>query len=206
VANYVSADELREYIGSDTSQFEGLLETACAVASRTVENMTGRIFFDTGNPSILHFEPTDPYCVQTDDFSTLTGLVVEVDTGYDNTYATTLTIDTDFIAQPRDQLRNGQPWPYTSLQIAPRSRHYFPPAYLGQHETVRVTARWGWASVPEQVKHACLIGAKEWFSRKDTNAGGYFGMDGWGPVRMRENSDVRALIGPYTLNGPVTVL
>src|SRR6185369_13317676 len=138
---------------------------------------------------------SDMWCVETDDFSTLTGLVVETDTGYDNTYATALTINTDFIVQPRDQLQNGQPWPYTKLVMAPRSRHYFPAPYLGQRETVRVTARWGWSAVPDQVKHACLIGAKDWFQGKDANPGGYIGLGDWGPVRMRENLNVRYLLG-----------
>ncbi len=203
--NYITPDELRERIGSDTTNFTTSINAACAVASREIENMTSRVFFDSGQTSVLHFVPTDPYCVQTDDFSTLTGLVVEVDTGYDNTYATTLTVGTDFIAQPRDQLRNGQPWPYMSLQIAPRSHHYFPPAYLGQRETVRVTARWGWADVPDMVHEACLVGAAALFAAKDS-PDGFVGIDGWGPTRVRENPMVRALLGPYMLHGPVTVV
>ncbi len=205
MANYITPDELRERIGSDTTNFTTSIANACTVASRLVENMTGRIFFDQGSVSQLHFAPNDYWCVETDDFSTLTGLIVEVDTGYDNTYATTLTVNTDFVVQPRDQLRNGQPWPYTSLQIAPRSRHYFPAPYIGQHETVRVTARWGWASVPEQVHEACLVAAAQLFAAKDA-PDGFIGLDGWGPVRTRENPEIRGLLGPYMLNGPVTVI
>lgn len=205
VPNYVTEDELRERIGSDTLNFPTTITNACTSASRLIENMTGRVFYDSGSVSARYYEPDEPWCCDVDDFTTTTGLIVQTDTGYDDTFATTFTLDTDFIVTPRNQIRNGQPWPYTGLRIAPRSTGWFPPPCAGQHETVKVTAQWGWSAVPDQVHEACLVAAAQLFSAKDA-PDGFVGLDGWGPVRTRENPEVRALLGPYMLNGPVTVI
>jgi len=205
MSNYIDGDELRARIGSDTSNFQSVIDAVCTVASREIENITGRVFFSQTNPSSLLYRPDEAWCCETDDFSTTTGLIVQTDTGYDNTYATTLTLDVDYVVTPRNALYNGQPWPYMGLRIAPRSPHWFPPPAIGQVETVKVTALWCWSQVPDMVHEACLIGAAQLFAGKDS-ADGFIGLDGWGPVKIRENPMVRQLLGPYMLNGPVTVV
>ncbi len=204
--NYITGLELREYLGSDTTNWADLIDAACTVASRTVEGMTDRIFFDEGVVSTRYYEPEDYYCVEPDDFSTATGLVVQTVSNYvSGTYD--LTWDaTSYRLEPVN--RNHGPysgWPYEKIVARGISR-FFPLPVPGLPETVAVTAQWGWEAVPEQIKHATLIAAKRLFQLKDADPTGTMGLDGWGPVKIRENPEVRALLEPFARSGLVTII
>jgi hypothetical protein len=45
MSDYLTTDELRAWIGSDTTNFEGAAQAACTVASRAVEKMCSRYFY-----------------------------------------------------------------------------------------------------------------------------------------------------------------
>jgi hypothetical protein len=64
----------------------------------------------------------------------------------------------------------------------------------GREATVSVTStRWGWAAVPDRVKEATLVGAKDLAGLRDTRFG-VAGFGEFGVVRMRENPQVRMLL------------
>jgi hypothetical protein len=64
---------------------------------------------------------------------------------------------------------------------------------------VRVTARWGWPDVPDEINTATLLLANRFYMRKDSPEG-VAGTTEWGAIRMsRVDPDVEALIGPYRL-------
>jgi hypothetical protein len=66
---------------------------------------------------------------------------------------------------------------------------------------VRVTAKFGWPTVPDDIVQACLIQASRLFKRADSPEG-VMGSSEWGVVRLsRRDPDVWALIEPYTLPG-----
>jgi hypothetical protein len=202
LTDYISVAQLRDYIGSDTSNFEAVAQTACTVASRAVETMCDRVFTADTTATARYFDADSYYCVDVDDFHTVTGLIVATDDAADGTYSTTWTINTDFITLPVNQRQGGiGGWPYTELRSLGTRTLTKPYPYVRPY--VKVTAKWGWAAVPDQVEHATLVAAARLFKMKDA-ADGFIGLDGWGPVRIRENPEVRALLGPF-IKHPVSV-
>jgi hypothetical protein len=65
----------------------------------------------------------------------------------------------------------------------------------------RITARWGWPAVPDDIAQATLLLANRRFMRVDSPEG----VAGWndqGPVRVsRFDPDIEDLVGPYVLPG-----
>ncbi len=200
MTDYIQPEELRAYIGSDTTNFEDLIQLCCTAASRSIEGICGRSFVDAGSVSARRFSPCDPYYVDVDDFSTTSGLIVQTDTGYNFSYGTTLTLNTDFFVEPVNQLRGALPWPYTRLVATALSNltYPFPPLTRAWRQpTIQVTARWGWAAVPAPIKDACLMAGAQLFKLKDA-PDGFVGIDGWGPTKVKENALIRATVADYT--------
>lgn len=196
MTDYITPAELRDYIGSETTNFAALAQRTCTVTSATINGMCGRYFYQDAALSAKVFDPDDAYCTKVKDISTTTGLIVATDDAADGTYSTTWTLDTDYFLEPANQEQGGiTGWPYTKITSL-ATRVFWKRTSAYRRPLVKVTAKWGWAAVPDPVKHACLEGAAQRFKMKDA-ADGFIGLDGWGPVRVRENPDVQALLGPY---------
>ncbi len=202
MTDYITSDELRDYIGSDTTNFQSVVSSSCTVASRMVEQATGRYFYQDSVATARDYAACNSFQVDTDDISTTTGLIVATDDQYDRSYSTSWTITTDFIVHPVNPSASGTTRPYTSL-IATAASKWFPRPWYGQREPVRVTAQWGWAAVPDDVKQATLILGAWLFKMKDA-PGGTLGLDGWGPAVYKENKNAALLLGPY-MKDPVSV-
>lgn len=63
--------------------------------------------------------------------------------------------------------------------------------------TLTVTAKWGWAAIPERVKHAALIVAKEVVQNRDDVKLGIVDLGDIGAGVARTNSHVRGVINDY---------
>lgn len=196
MSNYATLAELRAWTGVDDSLDDDLLESSLTAAELAVETWCGRKFTQDASATAARFRPQSmgwlylpafrPGGTCTADISTLTGLVVKTDDNDDGTYETTWTVTTDFEVEPFD----GPPF---HKVIAVGSR-YFPTCY--RRPVVQVTARWGWASVPEPVKTATLILAGEYAKLKDAPFG-VAGFGDFGVVRIRQNPKVAELLARY---------
>lgn len=109
-----------------------------------------------------------------------TGYTVETsDTG---TTWTTLTEGTDYDAYPDNALDLGQPIAALVSDTAWPAR-------------VRVTAQWGWPSVPSSVTEATILRAAYLYTRKDSPQG-VLGSDQWGLIRVPHlDPDFKRLLG-----------
>ena len=193
MTNYLTVDDLRDHIGSDTTNFAGVAARVCTVASRTVEQMCERYFTQDSGVTVRYFDPYSHWECPVDDISTVTGLLVATDDAVDGTYGTSWTITTDFLLKPINQRRGGiSGWPYECIQ-AVDTRSF---TLNTRRPFVKVTAKWGWAAVPDNVTQAALLGAAYLFKMKDA-ADGFVGVDGWGPVRMKQNPAVHDLLLPF---------
>jgi hypothetical protein len=201
--DYITTEELRSYIGDDTTLNEDVIQSACTVASRAVEAICDRVFTDAGSVSARYFAPSDQYHCPVDDFNTVTGLIVATDDTYDGTFATTWTINTHFVTQPRNARRGPLAWPFDTLEST-GSTYLFPLPVRGRNETVKVTARWGWTAAPDLIVQATYVAAAEIFKLKDAPFG-HIGFDPSGfAMRIRENPKVKELLRPY-MKAPVAV-
>lgn len=202
--SYATSDQLKVYIGQATadSTDNSRITDALNSASRSIEKFCHRQFNTAGSASARVYYP-DGYCLTAvDDFSTTTGLVVKTDEDGDGTYETTWTVSTDFQLEPLNGVVDGETgWPWWQLRTVGAKR--FPCVYSDQVAPLQVTANWGWAAVPANVKQACLILASNYF-RLAGAPFGVAGFDQFGPIRVKNMPQVAELLNPYVLS-PVLV-
>ncbi len=200
VNGYTTADEMREHFGdTGTVMDTEIMERAIEAASRHIDRLCGRRFYQEAATSVRVYRPEDRYVVWVDDISTTTGLVVKTDTTSDFTWGTTWTIDTDFMLEPLNASVVGsgttvQPHAWWRL-VAIGTSYTFPVHEL--RPTLQVTARFGWSAVPDDVQEACILLAAALVHRK-SSPNGVAGFSEFGPMRIsRSDPDVERLLYPY---------
>ena len=195
---YLTVDALKRYLGPITDAVEDdLLADAVASVSREIDSHCGRRFYadQTATARLYETDSTTWLCV--DDFWTTTGLVVETDYGGAGTFSTVTSASYEL--HPLNGIVDGQVgWPYSELKAV--GLRWPCQTYRAG---MRVTAKWGWASVPAPVTEACKILASETFKLK----GAPFGVasfDQFGPIRVRDNPMAAKKLAPY-VRAPVLV-
>jgi hypothetical protein len=179
---------------ADTSR-DVLLTGALSAASRSIDKECGRRFYLDDDPVARVYRPNrrlvlddDGEWIVTDDIGDLAGLVIETGT------VGSWTVATGVETGPDNAIVRGRP--VTALLrpagvwgiYAPTSR-------------VRVTARWGWPAVPDEIVQATMILAARLYRRKDSPEG-VTGSAEWGVVRLsRTDPDVYALIKDFAMPG-----
>lgn len=158
---YVSVDDLRAYLNIGDPLDDDLVAAVSAAAQNIVDQHCGRQFNDAGTTSARVYAP-DGRFVHVDDFSTTSGLAVAI--GSNGSFTETLTINTDFHLEPLNGIVSGVTgWPYKRIVTSGRCMYPGP--------TVQVTARWGWAAVPDGVQTAVKIQAASVLDRRNSPNG-----------------------------------
>ena len=192
MTEYATLSELKAYLAITDTASDTQLTDALVTASRGIDHFCGRRFFADVAATARVFVPRDSRVVKVDDFQSTSGLIVQVDTGDDATFATTLTA-ADYELQPFNGVNDGEPgWPYYRIVNVTGTW----PCNNRRDATVQVTAKWGWAAVPGPIKQACIYLAEETFKLK----GSPFGVaatDQFGPIRLRDNPKVMNMLKPY---------
>lgn len=189
---YATTTELRRRQGiADTNSYvESNLQDALEAASRGVDRYCGRTFGRTevADASTRTFE-VSASGIQTDDFWTTSGLVIN---------GTAWASVTGTILEPLNGIVDGLPgWPYCRITWLSMWPAAFVPAggWCGGVQTIDVTAAWGWAAVPPDVKSATLMLAAEELKLPDTP----FGVAGFGDyaIRIRSNPKIAERLAPF---------
>jgi hypothetical protein len=186
---YVSADELRDYCQiADTVDDPALLRISRAV-SNGIEAYCRRQFNDAGSATARVFYPDSLNHVVVDDFSTSVGLIVK--TGL--TFGTTLT---GYTLEPLNGIQHGRTgFPYCKIRLYGSTFT----TSTDRRPTVEVTARWGWTTVPDDVKSAVLIKAAKVFKRRYSLEGVVGQGDFVFRVSRYEDPDVADLLRDFVL-------
>lgn len=185
-------------IGTNDTADDTRLELAVAAASRQIDAHCGRRFWQDGTVKVREYFPEDYLTCMVDDISTTVGLIVAVDDDDDGTYETTLTLDTHFILLPTNAADEVPVRPFTELRIVDTDGGAsFSPG--NARPNVRVTAKFGWPAVPDDVTKACLIQASQLFKASDAVFGAaQFGEAGVAlRVQARLNPMAEALLEAY---------
>jgi hypothetical protein len=193
---YGTVDELKTRLNiepTDTSR-DTLLTRSLGAASRGIERATGRRFWLDATPTVRTYNPrrrlvteADGELLRVDDIGDVTGMVVEA--GGNGTAFYTIT---DYETWPDNALADGEP--ITAL-LRPMNIWAIPIT------RIRITAKFGWPTVPDEVTEAALIQATRLFKRKDSPEG-IIGNAEWGVVRLsRRDPDVWNLIEQFVLPG-----
>ena len=176
------------------------IDIALDAAQSMIEDWCGRVFTADTVATARVYVAENYYLVQTDDISTLTGLIVQTDDGEDGTFGTTWTT-ADYQLEPLNGLMNGRARPWNTIRAI--NSLTFP--HNGGQALVRVTAKWGWASVPSAVKQAAIIQTISVFKSVDAPFGATpFAETGILRLRQALHPTAAALLSDYRLD-PVLV-
>lgn len=193
---YVTLADAKSALGLSADADDYELEGAVNAASRAIDHHCRRRFYRDATATARTYTPRNGY-VEVDDFWTTTDLAIATDSAADGTFATTWAT-TDYQLEPLNGVVDGMSgWPYSIIRQI--GAYTFPTSWISV--PVRVTAKWGWASTPPEVRQAALIKAIRLFKRKESPYG-VAGFGEFGVVRLREDPDVVSLIEPYA-KGPV---
>ena len=110
----------------------------------------------------------------------------------DGTFEITLA-STDYNLLPYNAVLDG--WPFNGLETSPQGLYAIPTIKRG----VKITAKFGWASVPKTINTACIIQSERLFKRFDAPLG-IAGTNALGQavlVKPELDEDVKALLTPY---------
>jgi hypothetical protein len=187
---YCTVAQLREHFGDDTSLLTtALLERAINASSRAIDKFCGRRFWVDSVVQAKVYRCDDTHEMGIDDVSTTTGLIVATDTAGDGTWATTWAA-TDYQLEPlnADTEQVAHAW----WRLLAVDRYLFPVHAL--RTTLRVTAKFGWSAIPDEVEQACILRAAAIFKRKES-VDGVAGFGEFGVVRIgRQDPDVMELL------------
>jgi len=188
---YATAAELKFELQADNDTFDtfdDLYDTLVTEASEAIDQYCRRTFVVPGSATVRYFFPTiggdELYGLP--DIASESDLVIAHDSANNGLYTTTLTAATDYVAytNPLGMITNLVSVNGFGLRASRR------PPY-------KVTARFGWPSVPGPVHRACIILARRYFTRKDSPSG-VLGFGDLGAVKLSVvDPDVQALLGSY---------
>jgi hypothetical protein len=201
VNGYLSVDQLQSAVGDTT--FGHIPEHIRAInaASRQIDMWAGRYFYQDAAPSSRLLDVVDRTKVYAGDFDSTSGVVVATDDTGDGTYSTVWTSDqwqaqSDSVPNMPFVRFNG--WPWTCITTTTRSREF---PVSGRRPNVRVTATWGWGSVPGAIEQACEALAILYYQAKDTSAGGIIDIDSVDRLSTDPLAVAGALVRPYSVPG-----
>jgi hypothetical protein len=191
---YVTRAELAAWLGIVDSQNDQQLDSARVSASRAIDRYTARRFYKDTTATKRIYNPYSVWTVDIDDVATTSGLIVQTDDNDDGTADTTWSAS-DYITEPLNGVNSGvEGWPITRLRVT--GNKFWP--QIIYRPAVHVTAIWGWAAIPEQVKQATLIVAADLYKQKDSPFG-VAGFGDFGAIRMRDDvlARVRSMLAPF---------
>lgn len=189
---YCTLGELKAVLRIMDTVDDELLESRISEASRVIDQHCDRRFYADGTATARVFVANATDVVFVDDISTTTGLVVKTDSAGDGTYLTTLTAS-QFQNEPLNATSKGLP--ITSIRGTATGVFPTTAAPAG----VQVTAKWGWPSVPEPVKSACILLAGRLVKRGDSLLG-VAGFGDLGAITVRAiDPDVERMLRPYRI-------
>lgn len=193
VTEYTTAAVVKGMIGKTTADDrDDLIIQAIAAASRMIDQRCGRRFYADATATARtfiahdrHLSVGDAQSLRIDDFVSSSGVTVETKTSFTGSWTTV----TGWEPGPDNADADGMPWTEVVYQAG----------WLGDTTKIRVTARWGWPSVPDGVTQAAALLAARLYRRKDSPQG-VLGSAEWGVARVsRFDPDVESLIAPYIL-------
>lgn len=205
---YITLPQLKSYLSIPvaSTQSDAELTYVIGAASREVEGHCNRQFNKATSATPRTYSPqigTIDYwaysntVIRTDDFCTDAGLIVEVgQVGGSFSQPWQLS---ELELLPRDGVVGGVPgFPFTRISVPPWNTVF----YL--RERVRVTAVWGWDSVPAPVIQATLMLAAYHYKTRDAPLGSAGFNQGLGVVKAKSVPEVCALLEQF-VSRPVLI-
>ena len=188
---YATLAQIKAALRISDAVDDSLLEMAVESASRAIDGHAGRYFYSSGTAT-RYYAAEDSFVTQIDDVSG-TAITIQVSSGGDGVFDTTFA-PIDYQLEPLNGNVDGLPVPYTRIRAV--ENYLFP--VESEQALVKVTAVFGWSSVPIAITQACIIQASRIFKRLDSPLGvAGFGDLGAISVTRDIDPDVAQLVAPY---------
>jgi hypothetical protein len=162
---------------TDDAVMEDILEQA----SRYIDAQTGRRFWKPTADETRYFTPEVSTRL---DIADLSAAPTSVSVDYSNTVTRSYTAldTTDYDLLPENALTVGEP--YTALEMRFTSGDYLPT----QRSGVKIVGKFGWPSVPDNIKNDCLaIAHNIWMGRSGQTGSGRVSVTAGGIVIRPED-------------------
>lgn len=200
---YATKEQVKAAKGISDSVDDDIINIAINAASRQIDGKCGQRFWQDATVQTRTYVPTQSDwldLLDTDDaagISTTTGLLVDLDTADSGSYSQALTNGTDFYLEPLNAAKRTPVWPYTELRLSGLNYLFGRSAY--GRALVRITAKFGWPAVPDDITQACIIQAQMLANSKNASMGfaALAAIDGAGMRALGWHPMAAALIGPY---------
>lgn len=195
---YCTVQQVRDQLSDKDGRVDdSMLERAINTSSRAIDRACGRRFWLDAVATTRTFRADDPELLWIEDIGARTGVAVATDPAGDGTFGTSWSAS-EFELGPRnaDVVAAGDTLSaYAFWTITAIGTKTFP--HSGRRASVRVTGRFGWSAVPEDITVAAILQSVGLFKRKDAPFG-VAGFGEFGAVRIaRRDSDVWGLISPF---------
>lgn len=192
---YATLVEVKAALRITDSTDDTLIENAIEGASRRIDGYCGRWFYKTASTAIPVY-PYDQFLVRFPADLATTTITIKTDTTANGTYATTLIQGTDYILEPTDAPLRSRPYRQARM-IGSKT---FPQEVTPSFPTVQLTAEFGWAAVPDDVREACVLLSMRQFARLNA-ALGVVGFADMAITVRAVDPDVRDLLSPFVRFG-----
>jgi hypothetical protein len=189
---YCTLAEIKAALRVTDSTDDTLLENSIEGASRRIDGYCGAFFYQTLK-TIKVFTRYDYYCA-IPDLANTTGLVIKTDDLGNQTFSTTWSAS-DYMLNPTDTSLTGKPY----RKIVAIGTKTFPLFNDPQRPSVELTGTFGYPSVPDDIREACVLLAMRGFARYNS-ALGVVGFADMAITVRAIDPDVRDYLMPYRLN------
>lgn len=191
-----SRSDVKSSLGIADSVDDERIDIALDAATAMIQDYCSRQFLIDSTSSSRVYRAEDICLVHVDDISTSTNLVVATDEAGNGTFSTTWAAS-DYQLEPLNGKINGQTRPYNTIRAV--GDKWFPQD--AGRATVRVTALWGWPTVPEAVRQAAIIQTISVFRSADAPFGATpFAETGILRLRSSLHPTAAALLSDYRID------
>jgi len=172
---------------------DALLENSINSASRMIDQYCNRYFYSTTAGEVRYYQANDGFICWIDDAQSISEIKTS---STDPLIFDTTWQSGDYQVLPANRWANGAYYPITGITA---TDNYLFPVWADM-ALVKVTGQFGWSSVPEPIKFACIIQASRLFKRLESPLG-VAGVSDMGIMRVGSNmdGDVAQLCNPYRL-------
>jgi hypothetical protein len=186
---YATLAELKASARITDTVDDGLLELALESASRQIDQVCERNFYNAGTATRI-FAARDSYLTEIDDLISISSL--KTDPEADGIFTITWQ-PSDYVLEPLNGISGGIPQPFTRIRA--RDEYLFP--VVNDEPLVEVTGVWGWTSIPTAIRQATVLLASRMFKRNDSPLG-VAGFGDLGVIRVgTTDPDVEKLIHAF---------
>lgn len=165
--DYVTADDVAAFVHVDDDVDDADFARAATTASRAIDHECHRQFGRTASETRLYTprwsHTKGLWIIETDDFVTFTQ--VEIDRLGEGIWEVIDVTKFRKLAGDANADKKGRPWERLGV------RNVSLPSFSYAHDCIRVTAEWGWSSVPVAIEQATLLQASRLVSRRDSPMG-----------------------------------